>query len=246
VHFSSDYHIIARQVQAKKNSENQIVENQYKGGEKKTLACRHEVISSKPGRPGLTGPMTRSDRLIQSVNVGCHLEEKYDIIHIKLPRLSNLFDKVCFASNSQSDPTFSINSSVNDCIINSSKRSIEDGSLLASDSIPSDSTSQCIVKTKKAGHKNTLTYKFSTSSLSKFFSSWCAYGYSGLKCKRSKPRAIVKSDANIVINSKASGMASAKKGIAECIDEKSEPFVCLALKPSPQKHQLEKLSTPLI
>jgi hypothetical protein len=48
VHFSSDYHIIGRQVQAKKNSENQIVENQDKGGEKKTLACRHEMISIKP------------------------------------------------------------------------------------------------------------------------------------------------------------------------------------------------------
>jgi hypothetical protein len=39
VHFSSDYHIIGRQVQAKKNSENQIFENQDKGGEKKTLPC---------------------------------------------------------------------------------------------------------------------------------------------------------------------------------------------------------------
>jgi hypothetical protein len=172
--------------------------------------------------------------------VGCHSEERYDIIHNKVPRPSNLFDKVCFASNSQSDPTFSINSSVNDCIINSSKRSIEDGSLLTSNSIPSDSTSQCIVKIKKVGHKNTLTFKFSTSSLSKFFSSWCAYGYSGLKCKRSKSRAIVKSDANIVINCKASGMGSAKKGIAEWVDEKSEPFVCLVLKPAPQKHRLKK------
>jgi hypothetical protein len=50
----------------------------------------------------------------------------------------------------------------------------------------------------------------------------------------------VKSDANTVINSKASGMRSAKKGIAEWVDEKSESFACLALKPSPQKHRLEK------
>jgi hypothetical protein len=97
------------------------------------------------------------------------------------------------------------------------------------------------VKIKKANHKNTLTFKFSTSSVSKFFSSWCAYGYSGLECKRSKPRAIVKFDANLVINSKATGMGSANKGIAKWIDEKSEPFVCLALKPSPQKHRLEKI-----
>jgi hypothetical protein len=44
-----------------------------------------------------------------------------------------------------------------------------------------------------------------------------------------------------VINSKASGMRSAKKGIAEWVNEKSEPFIFLALKPSPQKHELEKI-----
>jgi hypothetical protein len=107
--------------------------------------------------------------------------------------------------------------------------------------MPLDSTSQCIVKIKKADHKNTLTFKFSTSSLSKFFSSWCTYGYSGLKSKRSKSRAFVKSDANMVTNFKASGMRSANKGIAEWVHEKSKPFVCLALKPSPQKHRLEKI-----
>jgi hypothetical protein len=100
VHFSSDYHIIGRQVQAKKNSENQIIEHQDKEGEKKTLACRPEVISSKPGRPSLTGPKTQSDWHIQTVTVGCHPEEKYDIIHIKVSRPSNLFGKVCFSSNS--------------------------------------------------------------------------------------------------------------------------------------------------
>jgi hypothetical protein len=107
--------------------------------------------------------------------------------------------------------------------------------------IPSDSISQCLVKIKKADHKNTFTFKFPTSSLSKFFSSWCAYGYSGLKSKRSKSKAIVKFDANVVINSKALGMRSAKKGITEWVNEKSEPFICLALKPSPQKHWLEKI-----
>ena len=95
------------------------------------MACRHEVISSKPGRPGLTGPLTRSDRPIQSVAIGCHQKENYDIIHIKVPRLSKIFDK-------------------------------------------------------------------------------------------------------------ASDMRSVKKGIAEWVEEKSEPFVCLALKPSPQKHRLKK------
>jgi hypothetical protein len=107
--------------------------------------------------------------------------------------------------------------------------------------MPLDSIGQCIVKIKKVDHKNTLTFKFSTSSLSKFFSSWCAYGYSGLKSKKQKLRAIVKSDANTVINSTGSGMRSAKKGIAEWVNEKSEPFIFLALKPSPQKHELEKV-----
>jgi hypothetical protein len=173
------------------------------------------------------------------MTVGCRQEEKCDIIHIKVPRLSNVFDKVCFTSNSQSDHIFLVNSFISDSIINNSKRSIEDD-LLVSGSIPLDSTSQCIVKIKKADHKNTLTFKFSTSSLSKFLSTWCAYGYSRLKSKK-KPRAIVKSDANTVINFKASGMRSAKKGIAEWVGEKFEPFVCLALKPSPQKHRLDKI-----
>jgi hypothetical protein len=240
VHFTSVFHATNRQVQAEKNSENQTVENQDKGGEKGSLACRHKVISSNPGDTGLTGSLNRSDRSRQRMTVGCRQKEKCNIIHIKVPHLSNVFDKVCFTSNSQLDPIFVVNSFISDSIINNSMRSIEDD-LLVSDSMPLDSTSQCIVKIKKVGHKNTLTFKFSTSSLSKFFSSWCAYGYSGLQCKRSRPRAIVKSDANIVINSKVSGLGSAKKGIAEWIGKKSEPFVCLALKPSPQMHRLEKI-----
>ena len=36
-------------------------------------------------------------------------------------------------------------------------------------------------------------------------------------------------------------MRSARKGIAEWIDDKSGPFVCSALKPSPQKYWLEKI-----
>jgi hypothetical protein len=118
-------------------------------------------------------------------------------IHIKVPRLSKIFDKVHFSSNSRSDPIFLVNSFISDSILNDYKRSIEDD-LLVGDCMPLDSTSQCIVKIKKAYHKNTLTFKFSTSSLSKFFSTWWAYGYSGLKSKKSKLRVIVKSDANIM------------------------------------------------
>jgi hypothetical protein len=241
VHFTSDCHATNRQVQTeRKVQKNQTVENQDKGGKKGLVACRCEVISSNTGGTGLTASLHRSDRSRQRMIVGCHQEEKCDIIHIKIPRLSNVFDKVCCTSNSQSDPIFSVKSFIRDSITNNSKRSIE-GDLLVSNSMPLDSTSQCIVKIKKVDHKNTLTFKFSISSLSKFFSSWCAYGYSGIKRKRSKLRTFVKSDANIVTNFKASGMRSANKGIAEWVHEKSKPFVCLALKPSPQKHQLEKI-----
>jgi hypothetical protein len=133
---------------------------------------------------GLTASLHWCDRTRSRMTVGCHQEEKYDIIYIKVPRLSNVFDKVCIISNSQSDPIFSVNSYISDSIINNSKRSIEDGNLLASSSIPSNLISQCIVKIKKVDHKNALTFKFFTSSLSKFFYSWCTYGYSGLKSKR--------------------------------------------------------------
>ena len=51
----------------------------------------------------------------------------------------------------------------------------------------------------------------------------------------------MKSDDDVVISSKASDMRGIRKGIAEWINEKYEPFVCSSLKPSPQKHRLEKI-----
>jgi hypothetical protein len=56
IHFTSDYHATNQQVQAEEISENQILENQHKGGEKESVACRREVISSNPGGNGLTAP----------------------------------------------------------------------------------------------------------------------------------------------------------------------------------------------
>jgi hypothetical protein len=44
-------------------------------------------------------------------------KERHDIIHIKVPRISSIFDKVRFASNlpySQSDPIFSFDASTSD------------------------------------------------------------------------------------------------------------------------------------
>jgi hypothetical protein len=100
VHLTSDCHATNQQVQAEKSSKNQTVENQDKGSEKGSLACRHKVISSNPRGTGLTGSLHRSDRSRQRKTVGCRQEEKCDIIHIKVPRLSKVFDKVCFTSNS--------------------------------------------------------------------------------------------------------------------------------------------------
>ena len=51
----------------------------------------------------------------------------------------------------------------------------------------------------------------------------------------------MESDDDVVISSKASDRRSTRKGIAEWINEESEQFICSALKPSPQKHRLEKI-----
>jgi hypothetical protein len=121
------------------------------------------------------------------------------------------------------------------------RRLIEEGNLLVSNGIISDSIGQCIVKIRKAGNSNILAFKLAPSSLPKFFSTWFTCGHSRIKNKKPKLKSIVKSDDGIVISSKASDMRSTRKGIAEWIDEKSELFVCSALKPSPQKHRLEKI-----
>jgi len=96
------------------SEEHCIVEEHDNGGKKGTLACQQKVISSNSGKTGLTGSINRSDRPIKDMTVGCHQEEKHDIIHIKVPRLSNIFDKVCCISklfNSQSNHVVSFDAS---------------------------------------------------------------------------------------------------------------------------------------
>ena len=81
----------------------------------------------------------QSDRV--DMAVGCHQEEKHDVIHIKVPRLTNIFDKVCFVSNlpnSKSDHMVSVDTSTSDMIVSNPRRSIEEGNLLASNKIISD------------------------------------------------------------------------------------------------------------
>jgi hypothetical protein len=46
--------------------------------------------------------------------------------------------------------------------------------------------------------------------------------------------------ANSASLSKLKLLKSSYKGVAEWVDVKSDPFICLALKPTPQKNRLSK------
>ena len=135
----------------------------------------------------------------------------------------------------------SVDASSSKIIVSNPRRSIEEGNLLARSRVISDVIGQCIVKIRKDDNSNILAFKIAPSSLPKFFSKWFTCGHSGIKNKKPKPKSIVKSDDDIVISSKVSDVRSTRKGIAEWINEKSEPFVCSALKSSPQKSRLEKI-----
>ena len=92
VYLSSDYRVIKQQVLAEKRlsgEEHRIVKEHNNGGNKGTLACQQKVISSSSRKTGLTGSINRSYRSMKDVTVGCHQEENHDIIHIKVPQLSN-------------------------------------------------------------------------------------------------------------------------------------------------------------
>ena len=97
------------------------------------------------------------------------------------------------------------------------------------------------MKIKRDDNSNTLAFKITPSSLPKNFSKWFTRGHSGIKSKKPKLKSIVESDDDVVISSKASDIRSTRKGIAEWINEESKQFICSALKPSPQKHRLEKI-----
>ena len=145
IQFNSDYRAIEQHVLAEKSmssEEHCIVKEHDNGGKEGTLACQQKVISSSSGKTGLTGSINRSYRSMKDVTVGCHQEEKHGIIHIKVPCLSNIFDEVRFASNlpnSKSDCMVSVATSTCDMIVSNPRRSIEEGNLLASNKIISDS-----------------------------------------------------------------------------------------------------------
>ena len=104
--FNSDYFAIEQHVLAEKSlssEEHSIIRKHDNGGKEGTLACQHKEVFSNSRKTGLTGSINRSDWSIKIV--GSH-QEKHDIIRIKVPCLSNIFDKVCCTSklfNSQSD-----------------------------------------------------------------------------------------------------------------------------------------------
>ena len=152
------------------------------------------------------------------MTVGCHQEEKHDIIHIKVPRLSNIFSKVRYASNlpnSKSDRIVLVDTSTCDLIVSNPRRSIKEGNLLASNKIISESICQCIVKIRKDDNSNILAFKLTPQSLPNFFSTWFTCGHSGIKSKKPKPKSIVKSNDDIVTSYQALDMRNTRNSIAE-------------------------------
>ena len=87
---------------------------------------------------------------------------------------------------------------------------------------------------------NSKVFKFSISSLPKFMSTWFAYDQSIIRSTKLKLENINEVDANIVDSSKSMDKGNISNYVAEWVDGKSEPFVCLALKPSPQTCQLKE------
>jgi hypothetical protein len=132
----------------KSNSEQQLmtewssISDRHQGTEdhnfrsnERALKSRHSVYSNHAGTTGQTG----SGRSVRPVPIESaasgHREERHDIIHIKVPRISSIFDKVRFASNlpnSQSDPIFLVDASTSDIIMSNPKRLTEEANLLAS------------------------------------------------------------------------------------------------------------------
>jgi hypothetical protein len=189
--------------------------------------------SIKPVRLVSTGQLaTRSRR-----------EVKHCAIHIRVPCLANIFDKVCFTSilsNFQSNHVSFVDAPISDIMIPNVERLIEGDNLLVSNKINSGCIGQCTVKIRKADSSNILALKFFPSLLPKVLSTWIACGHSEIKTRKPKVKSILIVDANVDITSKVSGPKDPSKDMAEWIDQKSEPFACIALKLIP-KNQLKKI-----
>ena len=173
-----------------------------------------------------------------------HHQEGRDMIRVKPPRLSSTFNKVKLTSalpSSQSDHVSSVDKSISDIVLHNSERSIEIGNLLVNNKMVSKGIGRCSIRIRKADNSNMLTFKFDPSLLPKFLSTWFVCGNPKSKRRKPKMTCVEKADDNILASSKSSCQETTSKCMAEWICEKSEPFVCPALKPSPQKDRLKKI-----
>jgi hypothetical protein len=95
---------------------------------------------------------------------------KHDVIHIKVPHFSNIFDKVCITSilsNSQSDHISLVDASINNTIMHNVERLIEGDNLLVSNKASSNYIGQCTMKIGMADGSNIFAFKLSPSLLPK-------------------------------------------------------------------------------
>jgi hypothetical protein len=207
------------------------------------LAYQHQVISNITGKPVRLS--IKPIRLVLTGQITSkHLREvKHDVIHIKVPHLSNIFDNVCFTSilsNSQSDHATFVDAPINDIMIPNVEISFEGDNLLVSNKINSGCIDQCTVKIRKADSSNILSFKFSPLLLPKVLSTWIVCGHSGIKTRKPKMKSNLIVDANVVITYKVSDPKNPSKSRTEWIGQKSEPFVCLTLKPFIPKNRLKR------
>jgi hypothetical protein len=151
---------------------------------------------------------------------------------------------VCFTSillNSQSNHISLVDASINNIIMHNVERSIEGDNLLVGNKTSSYCIDQYTVKIRKADGRNILAFKYSPSLLPKLLSTWIDCGHSRIKTRKSKVKTNLMINANVAVTSKVSGPKDSSKGMAEWIDQKSEPFVCIALKLFTPKNRLKKL-----
>jgi hypothetical protein len=145
---------------------------------------------------------------------------KHDVIHIKVPCLSNIFDKVRFTSilsNSQSNHISLVDASLNNTIMHNVERSIEGDNLLVSNKTGSICIGQCTMKIRKADGSNIFAFKLSPSLLPKVLSTWIACGHSEIKTRKLKVKSNLIGDADVVITSKVSGPKNPSKGMTKWI-----------------------------
>jgi hypothetical protein len=150
---------------------------------------------------------------------GHHIPNQDDVQMKKSPCLSNTSDQAKSVGTviiSQFDHLLENNTCISNIITNNSKRTIREINILIG---------------------NNKVFKFSISSLPKFMSAWFAYDQSRARGTKLKLENINEVDATIVDSSKSSDMGNLSNCVAEWVDSKSEPFVCLALKLPTQKCQ---------